>query len=176
MATPPVSEFIYVPNVGRDAVVSGPGSPTRVEALLHGHRYLVCRLYHGGNGPEQRSSLPRRLRDRSDLQDIPVNTTYILRSKRPLIHSSFFLFVCSVLGTPSEATWPNVSQLPDYKPTFPQWSPTDLTDAVPEMEPVGVDLLKVRPYQSYPGCVKACVDKRNIIDHASIRYRESYLW
>jgi serine/threonine protein kinase len=25
------------------------------------------------------------------------------------------------LGTPTEATWPGVSQLPDFKDTFPQW-------------------------------------------------------
>ena len=27
-----------------------------------------------------------------------------------------------VLGTPDENVWPGVSQLPDYKPTFPHWS------------------------------------------------------
>ena len=26
-----------------------------------------------------------------------------------------------VLGTPTESTWPGVSQLPDFKDTFPQW-------------------------------------------------------
>ena len=26
------------------------------------------------------------------------------------------------LGTPTEATWPGVSQLPDFKDTFPQWT------------------------------------------------------
>merc|ERR1719456_1846733 len=26
-----------------------------------------------------------------------------------------------LLGTPTEATWPGVTDLPDYKPVFPQW-------------------------------------------------------
>ena len=28
----------------------------------------------------------------------------------------------STLGTPTEASWPGVSQLPDFKNTFPQWA------------------------------------------------------
>jgi cyclin-dependent kinase len=31
-----------------------------------------------------------------------------------------------ILGTPTEETWPGVSTLPDYKPTFPRWSRQDL--------------------------------------------------
>lgn len=46
------------------------------------------------------------------------------------------------MGTPSEEKWPGVSQLPDYKPTFPQWSGTDLLTQVPSLEPHGVDLVK----------------------------------
>ena len=30
----------------------------------------------------------------------------------------------------SAQTWPGVTQLPDYKPTFPQWKALDLADAV----------------------------------------------
>ena len=29
-------------------------------------------------------------------------------------------------GTPTEAIWPGVSKLPDWKPTFPAWSPKAL--------------------------------------------------
>jgi len=47
-----------------------------------------------------------------------------------------------LLGTPNEATWPGVSQLRDYKATFPQWSPQTLRTAVPGLEPLGLDLLK----------------------------------
>ncbi|TFY60216.1 hypothetical protein EVJ58_g5294 [Rhodofomes roseus] len=47
-----------------------------------------------------------------------------------------------VLGTPSEEIWPGVSQLPDYKPTFPHWSPQDLSDHVPLLDEGGLDLLR----------------------------------
>ena len=52
--------------------------------------------------------------------------------------------ICSVLGTPNEESWPGVKQLPDYKPTFPQWSAQDLAEQVPYLDAAGIDLLKVR--------------------------------
>jgi len=47
-----------------------------------------------------------------------------------------------VLGTPNEESWPGVKQLPDYKPTFPQWSSQDLAEQVPYLDASGIDLLK----------------------------------
>jgi len=47
-----------------------------------------------------------------------------------------------ILGTPSEEIWPGVSLLPDYKPTFPQWSRQDLSRIVPALDEVGLDMLK----------------------------------
>ncbi|TFK38377.1 kinase-like domain-containing protein [Crucibulum laeve] len=47
-----------------------------------------------------------------------------------------------ILGTPSEDSWPGVSQLPDYKPTFPQWSRQELTRIVPTLDENGLDMLK----------------------------------
>ncbi|KAF8325462.1 Pkinase-domain-containing protein [Cantharellus anzutake] len=49
--------------------------------------------------------------------------------------------IFKILGTPHESTWPGVSQLPDFKPTFPQWSGIDLGEAVHEIDRVGADLL-----------------------------------
>lgn len=49
------------------------------------------------------------------------------------------------LGTPSDATWPGVSQLPDYKSTFPKWSRKDLDEIVPSLGPEGKDLFLVGP-------------------------------
>ncbi|XP_014387231.1 PREDICTED: cyclin-dependent kinase 3, partial [Myotis brandtii] len=46
------------------------------------------------------------------------------------------------LGTPSEATWPGVTQLPDYKGSFPKWTRKGLEDVVPNLEPEGKDLLQ----------------------------------
>jgi len=46
-----------------------------------------------------------------------------------------------ILGTPNENNWPGVKQLPDYKPTFPQWSTQDLAHVVPHLDEAGVDIL-----------------------------------
>ncbi|XP_023067537.1 cyclin-dependent kinase 3 isoform X2 [Piliocolobus tephrosceles] len=46
-----------------------------------------------------------------------------------------------MLGTPSEATWPGVTQLPDYKGSFPKWTRKGLGEVVPSLEPEGRDLL-----------------------------------
>ena len=49
-----------------------------------------------------------------------------------------------MLGTPTPETWPGIDQLPDYKPSFPHWSPQDLTETVHLLEDDdGIDLLKV---------------------------------
>ncbi|KAI0739911.1 Pkinase-domain-containing protein [Daedaleopsis nitida] len=47
-----------------------------------------------------------------------------------------------VLGTPNEEIWPGVHQLPDYKPSFPHWSPQDLREHVPTLDDDGIDFLK----------------------------------
>lgn len=48
-----------------------------------------------------------------------------------------------ILGTPSEETWPGVTQLPDYKDTFPRWSKQELKSVVPNLDEQGLDLLAV---------------------------------
>ncbi|KAM8785203.1 cyclin-dependent kinase 3 isoform 1-T1 [Rhynchonycteris naso] len=45
------------------------------------------------------------------------------------------------LGTPSEATWPGVTQLPNYKGSFPKWTRKGLEDVVSNLESAGKDLL-----------------------------------
>ncbi|KAL1780238.1 cyclin-dependent kinase 3 isoform X1 [Sigmodon hispidus] len=45
------------------------------------------------------------------------------------------------LGTPSEATWPGVSQLPDFKNSFPKWTRKGPEEIVPSLGPEGKDLL-----------------------------------
>lgn len=46
-----------------------------------------------------------------------------------------------VIGTPNEESWPGVSQLPDYKTSFPQWTAKDYQSIVPTLEKSGIDLL-----------------------------------
>ena len=69
------------------------------------------------------------------------------------------------LGTPTESTWPGVSQLPDFKDTFPQWQKKvcaalatatclqcslaaprmqEWETIVPTLDNTGLDLLSVR--------------------------------
>jgi serine/threonine protein kinase len=58
--------------------------------------------------------------------------------------------VFRILGTPNEEMWPGVSQLPDYKETFPHWSPKDLDQVFSKLEPKGRELLGML-LTYYPG-------------------------
>ncbi|KAJ6070742.1 hypothetical protein N7467_012061 [Penicillium canescens] len=51
------------------------------------------------------------------------------------------MYTHSVLGTPDEELWPDVTSFPDYKATFPKWKRTDAS-IVPGMEPAGLELLE----------------------------------
>ncbi len=69
-----------------------------------------------------------------------------MRSIDPLpidITSDQIIHSTSVLGTPKEETWKGVSQLPDYKETFPTWSAQNLSTLVKNLDANGVDLLQV---------------------------------
>ena len=44
-------------------------------------------------------------------------------------------------GTPTEKTWPGVSQIPDFKPIFPRFKPVDPYSYFKVMKPDAVDLL-----------------------------------
>ena len=46
------------------------------------------------------------------------------------------------LGTPTEAVWPGVSELPEYNNTFPSWRPQSLKKVVPQLDAQGLDLLQ----------------------------------
>ena len=46
-----------------------------------------------------------------------------------------------VLGTPNEWTWPSVTQLPDYMPSFPIWNARPLGEIMKGVEGNSVDLL-----------------------------------
>lgn len=45
------------------------------------------------------------------------------------------------LGTPTEAEWPTVVTLPDYKKEFPRWPKRNLRHACPSLDALGLDLL-----------------------------------
>lgn len=66
--------------------------------------------------------------------------------KRPLFYGDseidqlFKIF--RLMGTPNETVWPGVRELPDFKPTFPSWSPKNLKDVVTGLSNDGCELLK----------------------------------
>jgi serine/threonine protein kinase len=46
-----------------------------------------------------------------------------------------------VLGTPSEHSWPGISQYTEYKQNFHIYATQDLRVSVPQIDPTGIDLL-----------------------------------
>jgi cyclin-dependent kinase len=50
--------------------------------------------------------------------------------------------IFKTLGTPSEATWPTVAELPDWKPDFPYHEPQPWKNIAPNLCDDGIDLLK----------------------------------
>ena len=53
------------------------------------------------------------------------------------LHKIFFS-----LGTPDEASWPGVSQLPDWRDSFPAWQRKDMRALCPNLGADGLDLLE----------------------------------
>lgn len=50
--------------------------------------------------------------------------------------------IFQVLGTPNEDVWPGIGQLTNYNPDiFPQWHRQNLSEYVPALDPIGLDLL-----------------------------------
>ncbi|KAK2548014.1 Cyclin-dependent kinase 2 [Acropora cervicornis] len=52
------------------------------------------------------------------------------------------LLGCRTLGTPDENLWPGVSDLPDYKSSFPKWPVQNLLQVIPSLGQNGADLLQ----------------------------------
>ena len=46
-----------------------------------------------------------------------------------------------LMGTPSERSWPGISQLPEYKNNFPVYATQDLRLILPQVDQVGLNLL-----------------------------------
>jgi serine/threonine protein kinase len=59
------------------------------------------------------------------------------------IDTAFKIF--QKLGTPTEAMWPGLAQLPDFKPTFPKWQPkgwANIRNTLAQIGTTGIDLLE----------------------------------
>ena len=46
-----------------------------------------------------------------------------------------------LMGTPSERSWPGISQFPEYKPNFHNFATQDLRMILPQVDSLGLDLL-----------------------------------
>jgi cyclin-dependent kinase 1 len=63
-----------------------------------------------------------------------------------IIFHKYRIVCCSILGTPTEETWKGVSELHDYKTTFPKWKGNRLEQTVKNLDENGMDLLQVCNY------------------------------
>ncbi|KAJ9458133.1 hypothetical protein DIPPA_58019, partial [Diplonema papillatum] len=49
--------------------------------------------------------------------------------------------IFQTFGTPNPSIWQGVSDLPQFNPVFPKWRPKDISCKVPDLEPLGLDLI-----------------------------------
>lgn len=66
----------------------------------------------------------------------------------------YLLTVCThcpyrTLGTPNETVWPGVTQLPDFKPTFPKWTAKPDNELCPKIGDLGCSLLKASQFMYF---------------------------
>ena len=47
------------------------------------------------------------------------------------------------LGTPDDNIWPGVSDMPDYKTSFPKWPVQPLKNVIPSLPSTAIDVLQV---------------------------------
>jgi serine/threonine protein kinase len=82
----------------------------------------------------------------SEIDEIFRIFRFVHRPSHALVTLAWPLALCvalSLLGTPNEEIWPGVKSLPDYKPSFPQWSAQPLHKVVSGLDEHGLDLLRV---------------------------------
>ncbi|KAJ3216471.1 negative regulator of the PHO system [Dinochytrium kinnereticum] len=70
--------------------------------------------------------------------------------------------IFKLLGTPTEATWPHVSELPEFKKNFPFFPPQLLSSKLPMLDPYALDLLsRMVQYQPHMR-----ISARDALQHA----------
>ncbi|CAO3646479.1 serine/threonine-protein kinase pef1 [Cunninghamella echinulata] len=67
-----------------------------------------------------------------------------------------------MMGTPTEQTWPNVSQLPEYKPNQQYYPPQTIYQILPSIDHLGLDLLN-RMLQYQP---QMRISAKDALNHA----------
>ncbi|KAI8377272.1 serine/threonine-protein kinase pef1 [Blakeslea trispora] len=74
-----------------------------------------------------------------------------------------------LMGTPNEQTWPNISQLPEYKPAQVAYPPQHISQFLPTIDTCGLDLLN-RMLQYQPQLRISAKDALNHAYFNDIRY------
>lgn len=72
--------------------------------------------------------------------------------------SDELLRIFKILGTPTDAEWPGIKELPDYRDDFPVYPRRSIPSIVPNLEPDGLDLLEkmlVYDPNKRPTCAEA---------------------
>lgn len=54
-----------------------------------------------------------------------------------------------VLGTPTDSSWPNVTDLDDWNVGFPQWPRIGLAREYKDLGEIGINMLEVRKYSIF---------------------------
>jgi negative regulator of the PHO system len=75
------------------------------------------------------------------------------------------LRIFKLMGTPSEQTWPRVSEYSEYKPNFPVYPPLDIRTRVPMNDAYGLDILS-RTLQYQPSLR---ISAKNALHHLYFR-------
>ncbi|CAO0796850.1 Cdk-PSTAIRE [Mucor lusitanicus] len=79
------------------------------------------------------------------------------------------LKIFRLMGTPNEQTWPNISQLPEYKPAQVVYPPQHISQFLPNIDASGLDLLN-RMLQYQPQMRISAKDALNHTYFNDIRY------
>lgn len=69
--------------------------------------------------------------------------------------------IFKMLGTPSDANWPGIRELPDWKPDYPVYEPQPWVNVVPTLDVTGIDLL-AKMLKCYPD---KRIAGRNAMEH-----------
>jgi hypothetical protein len=79
--------------------------------------------------------------------DSDIDQLYKIFRSGIVLHEFFIsllIRINSLNGTPTNADWPEIENLPYYRNNFPKWFALKLEAVVPRLPSQGIDLLQVR--------------------------------
>ena len=114
--------FSVIIILGREHVLPSPRASARFLEIFRITRRLVRRLHLGWN-VHQAGAVRRGLWNRPVVPHLPVRIIllFCVNQLARSLKTNCFSCVRSILGTPTELSWPGVTSLPQYKASFPRW-------------------------------------------------------